>query len=76
MRARPLKLLFKEQPGATSAHTLLEDFLMKRLLPPPMEEATPLEALRSPSREATGSGLGPCSVSPFLAGLGRSTNSF
>lgn len=76
MRAQPPKLLFKGQPGATSAHALLEDFLMKRLLPPPVEEATPLEALQAPSREATGPGLGPCSVSPSLADLGRSTNSF
>lgn len=43
---------------------------------PSHEEATPLEALQAPSREATGPGLGPCSVSPSLADLGKSTNSF
>lgn len=32
---------------------------MKRLLPAPAEEAIPLEALRAPSREATGPGLRP-----------------
>lgn len=32
---------------------------MKRLLPAPAEKAIPLEALRAPSREATGPGLRP-----------------
>lgn len=41
---------FSRQPGATSAHALLEDFLTRRGSCPPVEEATPLEALQAPQQ--------------------------